>query len=559
MGYLLYGVQNGIYCISNRVRKIKKSPDYVRFFLEGQYVDLKEPKQNFIKSKIKKPKKSIQELCAQLEQVGNDDKVEGILLVIRPNLNLTMAQIQQLRTFIHQAKMKGKKVVAYSYQYTTNTYYLASVADKILLQPGGGIDPLGLRTGTMFIKGALDWIGIEMQMYNVSPYKSAADAMTKTTMTEEVKKMNNWILDSLYEQTLEAIAKGRGVTVEQAKKIIDNSPYVDKKAVENQLVDKLLNEEDIFNYLKDLEGKKIIIKNFKEAQKSLIRPSIKRPKDYIALIRIEGNIIDGKSSTTPFDLPIPFLGGKRVGDITVVDQIRKVQKDKRAKAAVIYIDSGGGSATSSEAMASAISRLAKEKPVVAYMSSVAASGGYYVATTADWIIAQPSTITGSIGVIYGKVVNKKMLEKMLLNYESVNRGENAEMLEGKNKLTENQEKKIKESLFRTYEVFLDRVIDGRSMLKEEVEKVAGGRVWTGKQAYEIGLVDDLGGIETALKKIYNLTSLDDKTPLKEIRVKPEQFIQPINSAAKLNTVLGDLNSLEGKNLYAAPTMWIKKS
>ncbi|WP_353894156.1 signal peptide peptidase SppA [Proteinivorax hydrogeniformans] len=559
MGYITYGIKKASHSVSNSIRKMKSSPDYVRFFLEGEYTDLRESKQNFIRRKIKKPKQNLQELCEQIEQVANDHRVKGMILVIRPDLQLSIAQIQQLRDTLHNSRLKGKKIISYSYRYNTNTYYLASLADRILLQPGGEVTPLGLKTGSMFFKAALDRLGIEMQMYNVTPYKSAADAMTKTTMTEEVKKMNNWLLDSIYDEILTAISKGRKISLDEAKYAIDNSPYTDVKAKKAKIIDKVLNEEQIYSYLNETEGKKITIKNFKEAQKSLLRPAPKRAKDYIALIKVEGNIIDGKSSNPLFNFPIPILGGQKVGDITVVDQVRKAQSDKRAKAAVIYIDSGGGSATSSEAMASAIRELSKKKPVVAVMSSVAASGGYYVATAADWIIAQPSTVTGSIGVITGKVVNKKMLEKLLLNYESITRGENVEMSEGANRFSKVQEEKVKESLFRIYDVFLDRVVDGRSMLKEEVEKIAGGRVWTGKQAYEKGLVDDLGGLETALRKIYNLTSLDSTTPVKEIPFKKEQFKEPLpTTASMLNLALEDLKKLEGCNLYASPMLWVKK-
>ncbi len=239
----------------------------------------------------------------------------------------------------------------------------------------------------------------------------------------------------------------------------------------------------------------------------------------MALLRIEGEIVDGRSQRPPLKPPfaLPFLLNERAGDLSVVQAARQVLKDKRAAALVVYIDSGGGSATASEAMTAALKKVAAKKPLVVAMGPVAASGGYYVATPARWMVAQPGTITGSIGVLHGKFVNAGLLGKLLFSRETISRGKRATLLSSERPFSEEERELIWRQIRRTYDLFLDRVAASRHLTCEAVDAVGGGRVWTGRQALERGLVDELGGVDQALEKARHLAGLSHRAPLREVR------------------------------------------
>ena len=241
----------------------------------------------------------------------------------------------------------------------------------------------------------------------------------------------------------------------------------------------------------------------------------------MALIRIEGVIIDGWSQQPPSKspLPLPLVFDPRAGDLTVVQQARRVLMDRRAAAVVVYVNSTGGSASASEAMAAALQKIAAKKPLVAVMGPTAASGGYYVSTPAQWISAQPGTITGSIGVLTGKVITSDLLDKLLFRRESIARGAHADFQGTERPFNDEERQTVRENIERVYDVFLDRVIASRNMTRESADAVGGGRVWTGSQALEWGLVDDLGGLEKGLAKARQLAGLNPRAPFREVRTR----------------------------------------
>jgi protease-4 len=247
----------------------------------------------------------------------------------------------------------------------------------------------------------------------------------------------------------------------------------------------------------------------------------------VAVLRIEGTIIDGRSGGLPVKPPIevPLLGDDRAGDLSVVQAARQLAGDKRAAAVVLYVNSRGGSATASEAMRQALTVIAARKPVVVAMGPVAASGGYWVSTPGSWIVARPSTLTGSIGVLTGKIVTGALWSKLMLNRETVAFGRHATIESDETAYTAEEREIVRGQIDRIYKVFLDVVGKARKMTPDEVHPIAAGRVWTGRQALERKLVDELGGLDAAARKARSLAGLPEKAPMREVRA-PKRMIPP---------------------------------
>ncbi len=497
-------------------RRLGKAPDYVVFTLEGEYERLRPPPAPFWGRWLSPPPPSLQDLEEQFRTVANDPRVRGVVLHLRP-LRLPPAYVQTLRDFILELRGAGKRVVAWASNYETGNYAVACACDEVLLQPGGSVWPLGLRQSVTFLKDALARVGLQADVLQISPYKTAADPLTRSEMSPEMREMLDWLLDSLYGQLVRAVAEGRGLSDEDAQKLIDRSPYTDREALEANVVDGIVNEEALPDHLQR-NGKPARLQTWDEARKRLLRRPPERPGRYIALIRVEGDLVDGRSGRPPVKppVPVPFVTNVRTGDLTVVQLARRALKDKRAAALVVFVDSGGGSATASEAMAAALERVAAEKPVVVAMGGVAASGGYYVSTPGRRIVAQPGTITGSIGVLAGKFITAGMLQKLRANREVLARGRRATLFDPGRPFSDEERRIVGKYIERTYDVFLERVAASRGLSREDVDKVGGGRVWTGEQALRHQLVDELGDLSVAIEKARELAGLDDRAPVREL-------------------------------------------
>jgi len=460
---------------------------------------------------------SLEELAERLARIGAHKSIRGVVLHLR-ELALPEAQLESLQEMLDSLRQLGKEVVVWSTSYRRASYRVALHADKVLLQEGGSIGVLGLTSTHTYLGDSLAWLGLKMDAVQISPYKSAADRLVRTDMSEEVRAMHNWLLDSYYASLKCDIARGRHMSHEKAEEIINNSPYTASRALDCGLVDGIVSEEELPQYLaKDGQAADIVTWSKAEKLLSLLPPA--RRDSYIGVIKVTGSIVDGSSQKPPFKPPfsIPFLFNERVGDITVVAQARAALADKRVKGVLLYVDSGGGSATASEAMYQALARLAAKKPVVALMGSVAASGGYYVTAAAQWVVASPGTLTGSIGVLTGKLVEGPLLKKLLANRMVLHRGESA-LLQSSDKPYSERERQVEwESISSIYELFLRRVAKARRTSTDEIDAVGGGRVWTGEQAYAHGLVDELGGLKAALAKVRELAKLPPHTASREMQ------------------------------------------
>lgn len=528
MSYLILPFRLLIHGLGNALRLLGRAPDYVAFTLEGPYPEMVPPRPPFPKRLLSSKKPSLRDLRAQMRQVAHDRRVKGVVLRIY-SVGTAAATLQSLRDLIAELREAGKRVVVWSNHYDMTSYYVACAADEILLQHAGGVTALGVAQGFVFLADALHKAGLEAEVIQISPYKTAGDMLTRSEMSEENREMANWLIEDVFDQLVAGIAEGRGISTEEARALIDQGPYSGVPAVEAGVVDSVLGEEDLPRHL-GTEKRPARLADYGVAKRRLLLPPLRMPGKYVALVRIAGDIIDGRSSVPPVKPPfrIPLLFGERVGDLTIVQQARALAKNKRAAAVVVFVDSGGGSATSSEAMAAAFREVAKKKPVIVSMGDVAASGGYYVATPGTRILAQPGTLTGSIGVLSGKIVNAGLYEKLLCHREIVSRGEHAELQSGSRPFTEDERRAMWELISRVYDVFIDRVTASRGMTREAVDAIGGGRVWTGRQALEHGLVDELGGLDLAIRRAREEAGLGRRARVREIKTG-KKLLAPVGA------------------------------
>ena len=528
--------------VSSLRARIGRPPDYVTFLIEESMPVLPDPPVPAWQRFFRRGRLSVRELGRRFEAIGKDSRIKGVVLHLRP-VPMPLAVLQDLSEQVAALRKAGKRVVAWAPFYTTGTYYLACACDEILLLPTGVVQPLGFSSTGVFLAQALARVGVQADFVQVSPYKTAADLLTKSKMSDEMREQIRWLLQSEQEQLLSAIANGRGIDADAARQVVDASPYTDDQAAARHVVDGVLSEEEL---PKHLGG--VTIGDWDQARRRMPRPAPKlRPGSYVALIRIEGTIIDGRSGRPPVAPPIevPLVGDPRAGDLTVVQVARQVVADKRAAAAVVYVDSRGGSATASEAMRQALAALAAKKPVVTAMGAVAGSGGYWVAMPGRWIVARPGTITGSIGVLTGKLVTGGLWSRLLVNRETIAEGKHA-VMEGDEKPYTAEERQIVQSMIdRVYGMFLDVVASARGVARAELEPLAGGKVWTGAQAIERKLVDELGGLDAAIAKARNLAGLSDSVPAIEVH-PPKRSLPPqmLPTAAGLAAYL-----LEGITMF----------
>jgi protease-4 len=534
-------------------RSFGAPPAFVIFVLESDLPALPDPPPPLWRRLTSRPRLSVKELGERFDAIARDPRIKGVVLHLRP-VGMPMATLQDLRELVGKLRKSGKRVVAWAPFYTTGTYYLACACDEVLLMPAGTVQPLGFASTGMFLRDGLARFGIEADFVQISPYKSAADVFTKSRMSDELREQVTWLLDSQHKELLQAIAEGRLRDEEGARALVDGSPYGDDTALENHVVDAVIPEEALAERLGQAAGAPVAIGTWERARAKLRSPAptLGRGK-YVAVLRIEGTIVDGRSGRMPVKPPVevPLVGDDRAGDLTVVQAARLVAGDKRAAAVVLYVNSRGGSATASEAMRQALEAIAARKPLVVAMGPVAGSGGYWVSTPASWIVARPGALTGSIGVLTGKIVTGGMWSKLLFNRETIAFGQNATIESDEKPYTDEERGIVKGQIDRIYKLFLDVVAQARKMTPEEVHPIAAGRVWTGRQAFERKLVDELGGLDAALRKARSLAGLPETAAVREAR-PPKRMIPPPEPAGAAG-YLGYL--MEGVSLLSrTPTL-----
>ncbi|MCK5295459.1 MAG: signal peptide peptidase SppA, partial [Alphaproteobacteria bacterium] len=457
-----------------------------------------------------------------IKKAAKDKRVKVLVASIN-NTHMSLAQIQEIRNAVAVFNKSKKPTISSSKTIGslgsgTSEYYLASAFKEIIMQPTGEVGITGIKIETPFIRKTLEKIGIKPSFSSRYEYKTGASHFTEEGFTKAHKESLESLADSFFSQIVKDISISRNIPEKTVIEIIDNSPLSAEKALEYNLIDKLAYADEIDAELEAKFGKKHlkISKYF-----ARIKPA-KGKTEKIALINGVGIIYSGKSS-------FGHNAYKSViGADTMSSAIRKAAKDKNIKAIIIRINSPGGDYVASDTIWREITNAKKHKPVIASMSSMAASGGYFISIAANKIVAQPSTITGSIGVFGGKLVLSDLWEKLDVNWGEVSRGKNAGLTSPNNDFSESQRKKLESSLDRIYEDFTSKVASARNFTKEQTDKIARGRVWTGKQAKENGLVDELGGIDKAVKLAKKEAKIAD-----DIQIKLITFPQPKNTAEML--------------------------
>lgn len=438
----------------------------------------------------------LEDILSSIRKAKENENIEGIYL--QPTLLSTnYASLEEIREALIDFKESGKWVVAYADVYTQGVYYMASVADKVLLNPEGTIEWRGLAAQPIFFKKLLEKIGVEMQVFKVGTYKSAVEPYTATEMSDANREQLQAYLGSTWETVIEGVAQSRGVEASKLNELADGALIMApaQRYVESGLADTLIYKNDVRDYLKQQMGidedDNLNVVGLNE----MMTVGSNKPKDksghIIAIYYAEGEIVN--ESYDPLEQETVIDGNQVIADL------RDLMEDDDVKAVVFRINSPGGSAYASEQIWKAVTDLKAKKPIIVSMGDYAASGGYYIACNADTIVAQPTTLTGSIG-IFGMVPNAEGLtNKIGIDFDVVKTNTYSAFGNSTGRLNEGERAIMQQMVNRGYDLFLTRCADGRGIAKEELDKIAQGRIWTGATAKELGLVDVLGGIDTALQ------------------------------------------------------------
>jgi protease-4 len=429
---------------------------------------------------------SLRTLVESLERAADDPRVSAVVLRVSILPDSGWATVQELRDAVGRFRRSGKPAYAHLEFCGNKEYYLASGCDKVYAIPSAILEVTGLRSEVSFFKGTLDKVGVQAQFEGVGKYKNAPNQFTERGFTAPHREQMDALLDSLYGQFVAALAQGRKRTPEEIEAIIDAGPYDGPSALRAGLVDELLYQDQVDTRLKG--ASRLTPGRYAKASRGFGIDG--RPK--IALVYVVGDIIPGRSQTSP-------LGGGFAGSDTVAEALKEAREDGGVRAIVLRVDSPGGSGTASEVIWREVALARQKKPVVVSMGDVAASGGYYVAMGSDGIVAEPGTITGSIGVFGGKFSLQGLYDKVGISKEVLTRGRHANLFSSYRPWSDEERARIREMMVSFYKDFVTKAAEGRHKTYEDVDSLAQGRVWTGAEAQRNGLVDRLGGFAVALE------------------------------------------------------------
>lgn len=469
----------------------------------------------------------LDEILESLKKAASDKNVSGILLDVS-TIPAGIASIEEIRNALIEFKKSGKFIVSYSEAYTQKSYYLASVSDKICLNPAGSMEFKGLAGNVVFFKGMLDKLEIEAQVIRHGKFKSAVEPFMNDKMSEASKEQTLTYVNAIWEQMLKGISETRKISREELKTIADNysvdSPqaafklkFVDQLCYKDELIDELKKRVSISNE-KDLK----IMKFAKYASASENEEN-SGSNDKIAVIYASGNIISGEGDD------------ESIGSERISKAIRKARLDEKVKAIVLRVNSPGGSALASDVIWREMVLAKKVKPVVVSMGDVAASGGYYISCAASKIFASPNTITGSIGV-FGVIPNTQKFfnNKLGVTFDGVKTNTYADFIPTTRPMSADEKNIITREIENIYTTFITHVAEGRKMEVAQIDSIGQGRVWSGTDAKRIGLVDELGGFEDAVAAAAKLAKLDDYK-LMELPVQKDPFTRILESFSGDNT------------------------
>lgn len=500
---------------------------------------------------------SLRDTVSAIYRAAEDPRVAGLIARVQLTASPSAA-VQELREAI-VAFTAAKPSLAWAETYPgTLSYYLASAFGEVWMQPAGSVGLIGFASNATFLRDAFDKAGIEAEVVARGEYKSAANRFTEHGFTEAHREAVTRMLESIREQVWEAVGTSRKLDAAALDALADRAPLLREEAVSSGLVDRIGFRDEAYDRIAELVGVKdvseenapprLYLSRYAGAARSRLippAPSVpgRRPKPTVAVINVDGTIVDGRGG--PQFLP---FGTSTVGSDTIAPALREAAADDSVSAIVVRVNSPGGSVTASETLWREVKKARNRgKPVVASMGSVAASGGYYIAVAADAVVASPATITGSIGVLTGKLVIRDLLGRLGVGSDTVRTNANADAWAIDAPFTPEQRAHREAEADLLYADFVARVADGRNLTKDAVDRVARGRVWTGADALERGLVDELGGFRTALRRAKILAGLDEDADVRIVTypggslldmLRPRASSQP--AAASLPDALGAL-------------------
>jgi len=452
---------------------------------------------------------SLPGLVSSIDRAARDSRVKALVVRVG-GLDAGWARVQELRDALVRCGESGKPSWAYIEYAGNQEYYLATGCSRIAAAPTAMLDVAGLAAEVTFFRGTLDKIGVKAQFEGVGKYKNAPNQFTETGFTPPHREQMESLVDSLFVHYVKAIAQSRGLDEDEVRAVIDQGPFDATAAREARLVDELLYPDEIESRLGNVE--RVGPGQLASGPASGFHLG-GTPR--MALVYVVGEILPGETSSSPFG------GGTFAGADTVSRGLRQAAADDSIRAIILRVDSPGGSGMASDAIWREVGRAREHKPVIVSMGDAAASGGYYVAMNADVIVAQPTTITGSIGVFSGKFSLKELYGRLGVTQETVRRGRHAALFSLYEPWSDEERQKVREMNEAFYETFITKAAEGRHKTRDEIDAVAQGRVWTGAQAEENGLVDRLGGLSDAVAVARERTGIPAGRPVRLV-VMPEK-------------------------------------
>lgn len=598
LSWFLYTLRKTLLMIRNGIRKLRRVQiDYVILPVSGSLPERAAPRPGFIQRQLPIPLRtaelSLEELNGILQKIAAAENVKGVLFIFQ-GIEAGIASIQNFRRAVKRLQSAGKEAIVYTPYLDLRHYYAAAAADWIISPPGAQFDVMGLHTEVVFLKDALQQIGVQVDVVQISPYKTAMDMLQHADITPEYQAQLDWLLDDQFDMITADLAADRRMSQQQIKDLIDQAPLFAEKAQEHGLLDHLAYEDKLSFLLaenlieQEQEGKdapletnmngekqereqndqeadsppKADLRTWRQAKKQLLEKPHRQSRRFIGVVSLNGLITMGPSRGSPLDLPIPFVGSSTAGEQTLLTLLRQAEQLPGMAALIFHVDSGGGSALAAELIARQIQRIGQKKPVLVYMGNVAASGGYYVSARAAHIMSQEGTMTGSIGVISGRPSTAGLLEKIKVNRVVLNRGRHAGLYFDSVPMSAEERDIFWDSILHSYKEFKTEVAEGRNLPYETLDPICEGRVWTGRQALGHKLLDSHGDFQDAIYKAADLAGLpyDEEHRLKVINLHPEKdgyiLPQPFEAAQEIERLLSNrwIKELSGKPLMLLPFM-----
>ncbi len=488
-----------------------------------------------------------------IDQARTDSHITGLVVRIAP-LETGWGKLEEIRAHLLRFRDSGKPSICYlGYDGIQNPeYYLASACKEIWLVPTAPVSIRGMMAEAVFFRGTLDKLKVVPEFYHIAEYKTATNTFTEKKFTPAHKEEVESLLRSVYEQYLGDTSKGRGMAREQFESILNRAPLSGSEAVQAKIVDRMAYWDEVQDFFKHRSG------HWNPISLNQYRSTPTPPNfalDKIAVIHATGLIVSGDSGTTA-------AGGFIMGGDSVAADIRRARQDSSIKAIVLRVDSGGGSVVASEVIRREVELAHSVKPVVVSMSDVAASGGYWIASPADKIVADPNTITGSIGVLIGKMNVSGLFNLLGVSTDYVSTSDNATLFSAQQDFTPAQQSYVERSMHETYDAFVKGVAAGRKMSPEAVDKIGKGRVWSGSQAKDLGLVDELGGTDRAIEVAKRLAHIPANDSVRIVRLpeektffqqlfekQKEQMRQSESLEATLRHILGMMEPVQARLPY----------